>query len=126
MRKEYAPAEIAPPFSRYSHGVVTDAQRWLTISGQVGVDPDGNLAEGAAAQMDQAWQNILAILAADYMEAGDIVKVTAYLTRREDLAAYRDVRDRYLVDVKPASTLLIISGLADPDWLVEIEAVAAK
>lgn len=125
MRKDYAPAEIAPPFSRYSHGVVTDAQRWLTISGQVGVDPDGKLAEGAAAQMEQAWRNIFAILAADHMEPGDIVKVTAYLTRREDLAAYREVRDRHLVDVKPASTLLIVSGLADPNWLVEIEAVAA-
>jgi len=126
MRKEYCPAEIAPPFSRYSHGVECSATRWLTVSGQVGVDPQGKLAEGAAAQMEQAWHNIFAILGAAGMAKGNLVKVTAYLTRREDLKAYREVRDRCLTGVAPASTLLFVSGLADPAWLVEIEAVAAK
>ena len=45
-----------------------------------------------------------------------------YLTHREDLAAYREVRERYLGDLKPASTLLFISGLAHPDMLVEVVA----
>ena len=126
MRREHTPATIAAPFSRYSHGVEVKAERLMMISGQVGVDREGRLAEGAAGQMDQVWRNILAILAEAGMDAGDLVKITAYLTRREDLAAFRETRDRHLPDVKPASTLLFVSGLADPAWLVEIEAVAAK
>lgn len=126
MHKEHAPSTVAPPFSRYSHGVEAAAERWLLISGQVGVDREGRLAEGAAAQMEQAWRNIFAILADAGMDAGNLVKITAYLTRREDLKAFREVRDRHLTAVQPASTLVIVSGLADSGWLVEIEAVAAK
>lgn len=126
MRRELSPTTVAAPFSRYSHGVEVAAERWLLISGQVGVDRDGRLAEGAVAQMDQAWRNILAILTEAGMDAGNLVKITAYLTRREDLKAFRETRDRHVAKVKPASTLLFVSGLADPAWLVEIEAVAAK
>lgn|SRR5690554_4589920 len=126
MRREVTPAGIAAPFSRYSHGVAADAKQWLMISGQVGVDPQGQLAEGAAAQMEQAWRNILAILAEAGMGVENLVKITAYLTRREDLKTFRETRDRFITTGKPASTLLIVSGLADPAWLVEIEAVAAK
>jgi enamine deaminase RidA (YjgF/YER057c/UK114 family) len=126
MRREHTPSTVAAPFSRYSHGVEAAAERWLLISGQVGVDREGRLAEGAAAQMEQAWRNIFAILADAGMDAGNLVKITAYLTRREDLKAFREVRDRNLAEVKPASTLVIVSGLADPGWLVEIEAVAAR
>ena len=127
MSKQYAPATVAPPFSRYSHAVeVAAPARWLTISGQVGVFPDGGLADGAMAQMEQTWRNIFAVLAAAEMEAGDLVKVTAFLTRREDLGVYREVRDAMLGDARPASSLLFVAGLASPDWLVEIEAVAAK
>jgi 2-iminobutanoate/2-iminopropanoate deaminase len=127
MLKEHAPATMAPAFSRYALGIeVTDAARWLHVSGQVGVAADGTLAEGAEAQMEQAWRNILTILASADMAAENLVKVTAFLTRREDLGAYRVARDRVLGTAKPASTLLYVSGLADPAWLVEIEAVAAK
>jgi enamine deaminase RidA (YjgF/YER057c/UK114 family) len=127
MHRQHSPATVAAPFSRYSHGIETqNAQNWLLISGQVGVDPDGQLAEGATAQMEQVWRNIFAVLAAAQMNAHNIVKVTAFLTRRDDLAAYREVRDRMMRDARPASTLVFVSGLASPDWLVEIEAVAAR
>jgi enamine deaminase RidA (YjgF/YER057c/UK114 family) len=127
MHRQHSPATVAAPFSRYSHGVETqNAQNWLLISGQVGVDPDGQLAVGATAQMEQIWRNIFAVLAAAKMNAHNIVKVTAFLTRREDLAEFREVRDRMMRDARPASTLVFVSGLADPDWLVEIEAIAAK
>lgn len=125
--KEHAPATMAPAFSRYSLGMeVSGATRWLHVSGQVGVDAAGTLAAGAEAQMEQAWHNIFAILDSAGMAPQDLVKVTAYLTRREDLRHYRTVRDRLLGDAKPASTLLFVSGLADPAWLVEIEALAAR
>lgn len=126
MLKRHKPSTIAAPFSRYSHGVEgPGSARWLHISGQVGVAADGQLAQGAEAQMEQAWHNIFAILDSAGMTRQDLVKVTVYLTRTEDIGRYRDVRDRMLEGAEPASTLLIVAGLASPDWLVEIDAVAA-
>ncbi len=126
MLTTHNPGTIAPAFSRYSLGVEAPAAaRWLYVSGQVGVTPDGSFADGPEAQMETAWRNVLAILESAGMGAGDLVKVTAYLTRAEDIGFYREVRDRMLGGAEPASTLLVISALAHPDWLVEIEAVAA-
>ena len=126
MLTRHRPEDIAPPFSRYLHGVeAAPGARWLHISGQVGIDPDGNLADGAEAQMELCWRNILTVLKGAGMDAGNIVKVTAYLTRQQDTPIYREVRDRMLEGAETASTLIIVSGLAHPDWLVEIEAVAA-
>ncbi len=127
MLSKHNPGAIAPAFSSYSLAVEAPAQaRWLHISGQVGVEPDGAFADGPEAQMEAAWRNVLAILESAGMGAGDLVKVSAYLTRAEDTALYRQVRDRMLAGAEPASTLLVISALAHPDWLVEIEAVAAS
>jgi len=127
MAKHYSPGTVAPPLSRYSHAVEAPAAaRWLHISGQVGIKPDGSLAEGLKAQMEQAWLNVLALLKAAQMEPGDLVKVTAFLVAGSaDVGLYRDVRDRVLGTAKPASTLLIVAGLARPEYLVEIEAIAA-
>ena len=126
MRILHTPSSIAPPFSRYSHGVeAKDVSRWLLVSGQVGVDSGGRLAETAAGQMQQAWQNVFAVLASADMTPADLVKITAFITRRDDLATFRAVRDGLLGSAQPASSLVIVAGLADPDWLVEIEAVAA-
>ena len=55
----------------------------------------------------------------------DIVKVTVFLTDPTDVGLYREIRDRHLEGHEAASTLLIVSGLADPEWTVEIEVVAA-
>ena len=121
------PSGAPPAFSAYSLAVEAPPEaRWLHISGQVGADADGTLAEGAAAQMAQCWRNILAILADAKMGPHDLVKVTAYLTRPEDVGHYREVRDSLLQGAEPASTLVVVQALAHPDWLVEIEAIAAQ
>jgi enamine deaminase RidA (YjgF/YER057c/UK114 family) len=126
MLRKHNPGAIAPAFSRYSLGVEAPAAaRWLYVSGQVGVAPDGAFADGPEAQMETAWRNVLAILDSAGMAPGDLVKVNAYLTRAEDTGLYRQVRDRMLAGAEPASTLIVITALAHPDWLVEIEAVAA-
>jgi enamine deaminase RidA (YjgF/YER057c/UK114 family) len=126
MLRKHNPGTIAPAFSRYSLGVEAPAEaRWLFVSGQVGVDPDGSFAAGPEAQMEAAWRNVLAILESAGMGAHDLVKVTAYLTRADDIGLYREVRDRMLAGAEPASTMVVITALAHPDWLVEIEAVAA-
>jgi len=126
MLKPHNPKTVAPPFSRYSLAVEAPAgARWLHISGQVGVKPDGTVVQGVEGQIEAAWANVLAILEACGMTPDNLVKVTVFLTRPEDTPLYRQVRDRMLKTARPASTLLIVKGLASPDWLVEIEAVAA-
>jgi 2-iminobutanoate/2-iminopropanoate deaminase len=127
MLKSYNPSTVAPPFSRYSHGVEAPANaRWLHISGQVGVKPDGRVAEGAEAQMEQAWRNIFALLEAAGMTKRDLVKVTAFLiVDAVDIGLFRRVRDRMLEGAAPATTGIFVAGLANPEWLVEIEATAA-
>ena len=126
MLTSHKPASVAPPFSSYSHGVEAPAGvRWLHISGQVGVRPDGSLAVGPREQLEQTWRNLLAVLEGAGMGPRDLVKVTAFLTRPDEVPLYRETRDAVLKGAEPASTLLIVAGLAHPDWLVEIEAVAA-
>jgi enamine deaminase RidA (YjgF/YER057c/UK114 family) len=121
------PAAVHPPFSAYSHAVETKAgARWLSVSGQVGVGQDGKTAQGFPAQCEQAWKNLLAILREAGMGPGDIVKVNSFLTRPSDVADSRKIRERVLGTARPASTLLIVAGLASPDWMVEIEVLAAK
>lgn len=126
MLKQYNPPTVAPPFARYSHGIEAPAgARWLFISGQVGVTPEGKVAEGAEAQIEQAWRNVLSVLEAAGMGPRDLVKVTTFLINRADLPTARTVRERILHGAEPASTLLFVAGLASPEWLVEIEAIAA-
>jgi 2-iminobutanoate/2-iminopropanoate deaminase len=126
MLKRHNPTTVAPPFSRYSHGVAAPANaRWLHVSGQVGVTPEGKVADGAEAQIEQAWRNVLSVLAAAGMGPHDLVKVTTFLIDRADLPMARAMRDRMLEGAAPASTLIFVAGLASPDWLVEVEAIAA-
>ena len=68
---------------------------------------------------------MLSVLAAAGMGPRDLVKVVTFLIDRADLATARAVRDRMLQGAAPASTLLFVAGLASPDWLIEIEAIAA-
>ena len=121
------PASIAKPASTYSHGVeVSPGARLLYIAGQVGVTKDGRTADGFEAQAETCWNNIKAILASAGMGIEDVVKVTTFITQREDIPTVRIVRDRHVAVPPPASTLLVVQGLANSAWLIEIEAVAAK
>jgi enamine deaminase RidA (YjgF/YER057c/UK114 family) len=121
------PSSIARPQSRYSHGVVHSLSgRRLVIAGQVGVKPDGSLAQGLEAQMVQAWENLLAVVADAGMEPTDLVKVTAFVTVHGSVMLHRAVRDRILGDHTPASTYLEVEGLARPEFLFEVEGKAVR
>jgi enamine deaminase RidA (YjgF/YER057c/UK114 family) len=125
--KAHNPPGVAGPFAAYSHGLeVPPGARWLVVSGQVGVDPAGHAPEGIEAQADLALGNLRAVLASAGMDAGDVVKLTAYLTKSEDIPGLRAARDRFQGDARPASTLVVVQGLARPEWRVEIEAIAAR
>ncbi len=123
------PPALPPPASRYSQAVMTTgANRWLHLSGQLGVARDGTIADGLAAQIDQALANIDAALADAGMVRADLVKLTFYLTTNDAaaIATYRARRDAFLgTTTPPAATVLIVAGLAAPAYLAEIDAVAA-
>jgi 2-iminobutanoate/2-iminopropanoate deaminase len=125
--KIHNPGNVAAPTGPFSHGVeVPPDARWLYISGQIGIAADGKVPADLEAQANQCWRNIKAILAAAGMSVHDLVKCTHFLTRAEDVAAYGQIRASHLGEARPASTLLVISALARPGLLVEVEAVAAK
>jgi 2-iminobutanoate/2-iminopropanoate deaminase len=127
MLQRLNPASVSAPFSRYSHAVVApQGYRWLYVSGQVGYDRERKIADGFEAQAELAWSNLIACIKASGFEVQDLVKVTILLTRASDIAASRLVRDRMLGPVEPASTLMIVAGLAAPELLIEVEGVAAR
>lgn len=103
---------------------VTGATRWLYISGQVPTAPDGALASDFTAQCEQVWDNLETQLAAAGMTLDNLVKVTTFLASRDHALENREVRLRRLAGRQPALTV-IVTGLFDESWLVEIEAVAA-
>lgn len=120
------PAGAPQPASRYSQLVTVEPQRrWHYLSGQIGLRPDGSLPEDAAGQMRQAWANLLALLASEGLGPEHLVRINGFITRPDLTALFRETRDQALKGAEPASTLLIVAGLAHPDWVVEIEAVAA-
>ncbi len=116
------------PLSAYSHGIkVPPNAEWLVISGQIGINAKGQLQDGIRKQAEQAFRNILACLKEGGMRKQDLVKITVFLTDPRQLDAYRAARKKIIGDaILPASTLLVIDGLASPDMLIEIEATAAK
>ncbi len=99
---------------------------FIFCSGQLGIDSERKLAgEDVTAQTVQALENLSAVLAEAGASLSDVVKVTTFLTRPEDAAAYNAVYQRYFPEAPPARST-VISGLLLPGAVVEIEAIAAK
>jgi 2-iminobutanoate/2-iminopropanoate deaminase len=118
-------ASDAPaPVASYAQAVeVTNAARILYISGQIPVGKDGSVPSGFGDQFRMAWANIEAQLRAADMTLDNLVKITVFLADRRFAAESREVRRAILGDRRPALTV-IIAGIFDAAWLVEIEAVA--
>ena len=124
--RHHSPAGVRPPFGRYHHLVeVRGAGRLLFLSGQLGVRADGTVPEDPEAQAEQAFANIDACLAAAGAERRHVVRLGVFLTEAGYRQAYMRVRDAWVADPPPASTLLVVKALALPACKVEIEAVAA-
>ena len=127
MNKKHVPDTIAPPLAAYSHGIeVPPNARVLHTAGQVGILPDGTTPEGVEAQTEATWANLMAILESAGMGIDDVVKVTTYVTDVEDFWPMAKVRARFFGDARPASTGIVVKALAKPEWLVEVDLVAAK
>jgi enamine deaminase RidA (YjgF/YER057c/UK114 family) len=119
------PPGVRAPASRYSMAcLVQGPGRRLVVSGQIAAALDGSVPPDGPAQIRLALANLMAILGAHGMGAGDIVKMTVFLTDPALIGPWRELRGEALGDAAPTSTLLIVAGLADPRFLVEVEAEA--
>ena len=103
---------------------VSGAQRFLFISGQIPQTPDGDIPGDFSSQARLAWRNVLAQLEAAGMTVANLIKVTIFLSSREFALPNREIRQEILGGHNPALTV-IIAGIFDEKWLLEIEAVAA-
>ena len=119
------PAGIADP-SPSGFTAVVKAGGAVYIAGMVSQDEQGNVvgAGDAEAQTRQIWRNIGVAVAAAGGNLADIVKTTTYVTGIEHAPAVRKVRGELFAANPPTSTLLVVSELANPAYVVEIESVA--
>jgi len=128
MRMEhYVRPDGMPPVNGYSHAVAFQG-RLVAVSGQVPLDADGRLVGRGdpEAQARQVFANLEAALAAAGATMDHVVKLTVFLTDMADLAAFRKVRDEFIrADKPPASSLVRVSGLVNPEFRIEVEALAA-
>lgn len=124
-----SPGTLPAPFGAYSHGVMVPAGwRLVRSSGQLALRADGTIPHGAFDQAMQCLTAIEAILKEAGMDRRDIVHLSAWVTDRAHMKDYMAARDAFLSGApqRPASTLLIVSGFTRPEFLVEIEALAAR
>jgi enamine deaminase RidA (YjgF/YER057c/UK114 family) len=128
--KRINPPELGTP-PGYSQVVEVHAGRLVFIAGQTAVDRDGEIVgkNDFAAQAAQVFENLAAALAAVGATAANLVKLTVFVTDMDNLFSYREARNRFFATVTPpaapAVTLVEVSKLYGPDFLIEIEAIAA-
>jgi enamine deaminase RidA (YjgF/YER057c/UK114 family) len=131
MLAQTGPQYINPPTlakpNGYTHVVVAPDGRTVYIAGQVAFDSTGQLVGGNSfeAQAERVYQNLRRALASVGGSLDDVAKTTTYITDQKNVAALRGIRAKYLDQARPpANTLLVVSSLARPELLIEIEAVA--
>ena len=124
------PPELGTP-PGYSQIVEVSAGRLVFIAGQTALDRDGNVVgkNDFASQAEQVFENLGIALRASGCSAANLVKLTVFLTNMDNLARYREARNRFFASVSPpaapAVTLVEVSKLYGPDFLIEVEAIAA-
>lgn len=125
MKTSAINAESAPsPVGGYSQAILLEGfERLLFISGQIPETGDGETPEDFAAQCRLVWSNVLAQLDAAGMSVANLVKVGIFLSSRRYAEPNSRIRAEFLGSHRPALTV-IITGIYDDRWLVEIEAIA--
>jgi 2-iminobutanoate/2-iminopropanoate deaminase len=122
------PDGVHKPFAGYSHVVIAEAaQKLVFCAGQVPADPDGKVLppDDFEAQTKMVMQNLTRALAAGGAKLSDVTKVTIYICNPLDVPKARGILDNYFGGNPPGSTLCVLRGLANPNFLLEIEAIAA-
>ena len=125
-RTAYQPPDVFVPAGKtYSHGIIVETGRTLYVAGQTARDKRGNVVckGDAAGQTRQVLENMKKVIEGAGGRMEDVAKTTVYITDIKHREAVGRVRQEFFQGDPPANTLLVISGLADPDFLVEIEAI---
>ena len=126
MARALTPTKIRAPFARYSHGIEVPRGRASSSAPGSSVSaPTTRIPVTVEGQAELCFNNIGAILSEAGLDFSAIIRVNAYVTAREHMKGYMAVRDRYVGNPPPASTLMIVSGFTRPEFLVEVEVIAA-
>lgn len=131
MVHRYNPASMAAPVAAYSHGVEVEAgERMIYVAGQVGLRPDGTVPESMEDQTEQTFLNIQSVLRERGMDLEDLVSTQTFIISKDDIPGYRAGREKVVGSgddaPKWAAAMLTVAGLTQPEWKIEICAVAAK
>ncbi|ATN35338.1 enamine deaminase RidA [Rhizobium sp. ACO-34A] len=127
MKRVFNPSSVRAPFGNYNHGLlVPPGASLLVTSGQLGIGVDDSIPSDVTGQAELCFEAIKAILDQAGMTFADVIRISGFVTKREDFAAYMAVRDRYTLEPKPVSTLIVVGGFTRADFLVEVEVTAAK
>jgi 2-iminobutanoate/2-iminopropanoate deaminase len=128
MNTPHNPPNVGHGLAHYSLGIEVPAgARLLFIAGQVPVAPDGSVSKTIEGQAECVWKNVQAVLRSAGMGLEDLVKMTMFVTSADARKAAADVRAKVFGGIRmPASTGIIVKALPHPDWMIEVEAVAAK
>ena len=123
-----SPKTIHKPFGNYSHGILNSKNGLLVTSGQLGINLDGSIPTSFTEQTNICFSNILSIIKEAAFDPEDILRLNTFLTDRQNLTEYMKIRDKFFsnISVKPASTVVIVSGFTKEEFLVEIEATAQR
>jgi len=128
MRKQQVKTERAPqPAAHFSQAIAIEAKGKLVfVSGMTARRPDGGIAGigDIEAQTRQVCENIKAALEAGGAQMSDVCRIDVYLRNIGDRERFNKVRREFWPDAPPASTLVEVSKLASPEYLVEITAIA--
>ena len=126
MKEFRNPQRVHQPLGAYSHQVeITEDERLLVLSGQVGMREDGTVPEDQIEQLEVIFENILRNLEAANMSAKDILKLTYYVVGEMDTVKRRAIITSKLGEHRPCSTFLYVVGLVSPVYKVEVEALAS-
>ena len=125
-RKVIQPKTLNDPRPRYSQGILNSGGKLLFIAGQTASDKDGNVVGKGdiRAQTEQVFANLKAVLKTAGGTLDNLAMTTTYITDREYREGYNEVRRGQYKKNPPTSTLVIVKGLAHPDYLIEIAGIA--
>ncbi|WP_425419277.1 RidA family protein [Oricola indica] len=118
--------EISGPFGPYSHAALIPHNcNVLAISGLVGCDANGMVPESPKAQATLIFESLSSLLTRHGLGTKHMAKLNLFVTNRAHLADIRGVRDNWLKDHRPAMSLILVAGLGNPDWHIEVDGFAA-
>jgi len=126
MMKSFNPDTVSKPNGPYVHGIRLQAgSDLLFVAGQVALRIDGSIPSTFKEQTELVFFNITEILKHEGLKPSNIVKLMSFVTDQRFLPEFGPIRGQFLQDHRPTSTLLVVAALAKPEFLVEVEAIAA-